>query len=319
MEDLNLDMDVLRTLLAARRLGTFGNAARAVARSRSAVSQQVRRLEDQIGQRLFRKVGRGRVPTDAGEVVLAYAQRILELNDEAVVAVRARALEGVVRLGLPADLAESWLPAVLGRFRRAHPGVRVEVVVDRNRLLLERLDANALDLVLALGSAARPGAVELAEVPRVWIGPASSTLARAPGEPLPLVLFEAPCFFREAALAALDRAGIPWLIAFVSPSLHGVWAAVEAGLGVTVRTAIGLPDGVKVVGRGLPRLEGPPLALCVHDAGRTLGPAAVHLRSILVEEVTRELQQRVGIAARQRHPPRRAGSERRSGKRRRSR
>jgi DNA-binding transcriptional LysR family regulator len=280
---LNLDMDVLRTLAAARRLGGFARAAEAVGRSQSAVSQQLARLEAQLGSSLFRKQGRGLVPTEAGEALLAYAERLLALNDEAVAAVRGVAVSGVVRIGLPGDLADPWLAAILGRFRRAHPEVRVEAVVDRNRLLLERLDADGLDLVLAFGARARHDATPVAVVPRVWIGAADGAPISRPGEPLPLAVFDPPCFFRAAATEALDRAGLPWRVAFTSASLHGLWAAVEAGLGVTLRTAIALPPSLKVLDDLPPT---PDLDLCLHDAGRAASPAVARLGEIITETLT---------------------------------
>jgi DNA-binding transcriptional LysR family regulator len=286
----NLDMDVLRTLVSAHELGTFQRAAVEVGRSQSAVSQQLRRLEEQVGEKLFQKRGRGLVPTEAGEVVLGYARRILGLNDAAVLAVRGQLLEGVVRFGLPGDFAESWLPAALGRFNRAHPSVRIEAVVDRNRRLLERLDQGELDLVLALGSPSRPDGHLLTTLPLVWIGPRSVEPIRSAGAPLPLAVFDSPCFFRQTALAVLDRAGISSRIAFVSPSLHGLWAAVEAGLGVTLRTPVGLPPGLKVLTDGpLPSVSEPPVSVCLHDRQRALGPAAAALRAILVDEVISKL------------------------------
>ncbi|GGF45606.1 LysR family transcriptional regulator [Aliidongia dinghuensis] len=295
MAKLNLDMDVLRTLVTAQDLGGFNRAAGQIGRSQSAVSQQIRKLEDQVGEPLFRKQGRGLVPTEAGDLVLAYARRILDLNDEAVVALRGRAIEGAVRFGLAADFAEAWLPLALGQFRRAHPAVRVEAVVDGNRHLLARLDRGELDLVLALGNGTRADAYRLARLPMVWIGPAvdrpgaAGQTLRVPvwtaGEPIPLALFEAPCFFREAALAVLDRAGLVWRAAFTSSSLHGLWAAIEAGLGLTLRTAIGLPAGVTLLdaAAGLP--PGPSVDLCLHDAGRALSPALGRLRAIVEETV----------------------------------
>lgn len=291
MSTPNLDLDVLRTLVAAERLGGFGRAAELVGRSQSAVSQQMHRIETQLGVALFQKQGRGLAPTEAGEVLLAYARRLLGLNDEAVVAVRGRALEGAVRFGLPGDLAEGWLPQALGRFKRAHPGVRVEAAVDRNGRLLERLDEEAFDLVLALGAVDRSDARPLAALEDVWIGPREGEPAWVHGEPIPLAVLEPPCMFRRSALAALDRAGLPWRIAFTSPSLHGLWAAVEAGLGVTVRTAVGLPRRVQPLGAesGLPTLLEAPRRLCLHDGGRTLAPAVARLADIIVETVPQAL------------------------------
>lgn len=285
MSLVNLDLDVLRTLVAAQRLGSFSRAAELVGRSQSAVSQQVRKIEDQLGLPLFCKQGRRLTPTEAGEVVLAYARRLLNLNDEAVAAVRGCALEGVVRFGLPGDLADTWLPSLLGRFKRAHRAVRIEVSVDRNGRLLERLDRGELDLVLALAAHERADAQPLASLQEVWIGSASAEPAWTPGEPIPLAVLEAPCMFRQSALAALDRAGVAWRIAFTSPSLHGLWPAVEAGLGVTLRTAVSLPGGVRRLGpeAGLPPTSETPRQLCLHDGGRALQPASGRLRAIIAE------------------------------------
>jgi DNA-binding transcriptional LysR family regulator len=237
---------------------------------------------------LFRKNGRGLALTEAGDVVLAYARRLLELNDDAVAAVRGVAVEGTVRFGLPSDLAETWLPMMLGRFKRAHPTVLIEALVDRNALLLEQLDRGSLDLALVFGAETRNDAERLATLPMTWIGPASS-LEVVSEKPLPLVMYGPPCFFRQAGIDALDKAGIAWRTAFTSPSLHGLWAAVDAGLGVTLRTAVGLPKSLAVldIDSGLP--PAPQIALCLHTAGRALTPAAQRLKEILTETLSLNL------------------------------
>jgi DNA-binding transcriptional LysR family regulator len=279
MAHVNLDMDVLRTLLTANELGALNRAAEQVGRSQSAVSQQIRKLEEQVGQPLFRKQGRGLVLTEAGDVVLSYARRILELNDEAIAAVHGTDVEGVVRFGLPSDFAESWLPAVLGRFKRAHPAVRIEASVDRNAALLDRLDKGQLDLALIFGHQGRADAEPIAKLPMAWIGGAASDWKK--GEPVPLVMFEAPCAFRQTGISALDAAGMPWRVTFTSPSLAGLWAAVDAGLGITLRTAASKPAHLEVFGvrSGLPRL--PVTELSLHTAGRPLSPASQRLKDIL--------------------------------------
>ena len=290
MQFPNLDMDVLRTLVLAEQLGGFVHAAGRIGRSQSAVSQQVRKIEDQLGQRLFVKQGRGLMPTAAGETLLAYARRILDLNDEALSAINGHAIGGSVRLGLPADFADSWLPDALGRFHRAHRAVRLETVVDRNRALVERLDRGELDLVLAIDQAQRPDTDMLAQMNAVWIGPQAGRLLWDPAEPVPLIVSDAPCFFRQRALATLDEAGIQWRVALTCPSVYGLWAAIKAGLGVTLRTALGLPDGVRVMARKdkMPMPRGGPLALSLHDGGRRMEPAAQQLYAILREEVLRK-------------------------------
>jgi DNA-binding transcriptional LysR family regulator len=280
MGSLNLDMDVLRTLVAVQQFGSFNRGADHIGRSQSAVSQQIGKLEMQLGEPLFRKQGRHMVLTDAGEVVLSFARRILDLNDEAVALIRGRAVEGSVRFGLPADFGETWLPAALGQFKRTYPAARIEAVVGRNRQLLEMLDKDELDLVLAIGNGKRSDAGVLTTLPLVWIGAASKN-AWTPGEPLPLAVYEAPCFFRQRALAALDKAGVPWRIAFTSQSLHGLWAAVEAGLGITLRTAIGLPATLRTLD-SLPAVADGVLPVCLHDGGRALTPTSSALRSAIV-------------------------------------
>jgi DNA-binding transcriptional LysR family regulator len=243
----------------------------------------MRKLEEKIGQRLFRKQGRGLVLTEPGELLLKYARRMLALNDEAIAALRGSGLEGVVRFGLPSDFAETWLPAALGQFKRAHPLIRVEASVDRNAVLLERLEKGRLDLAMFFSDGQHPAAQRLATLPMVWIG--SAEHAWDPAEPVPLVLFEAPCVFRKAGIAALDAAGIPWRIAFTSPSLAGLWAAVEAGLGISPRTTVHLPDWLTVLGKShkLPKL--PSVDLSLYDRGRPLTPAALRLKAILTDTI----------------------------------
>lgn len=288
MTQINLNIDVLRTLVAAQELGGLNHAARRVGRSQSAVSQQLRKLEKQAGQALFRKQGRGLALTEAGDLVLRYARRILELNDEAVAAVHGAAVEGSVRFGMPSDFAETWLPAILGRFKRAHPSVRIEASVDRNTTVLKRLETGQLDLALLFDRGGRTGAEQLATVPMAWIG-GEAVERQAVEEPVPLVLFESPCVFRQAAIAALDAAGVPWRIAFTSPSLAGLWAAVDAGLGVTVRTASSRPAHLALLDRAMGWPDLPSLHLSLYTAGSSLSPAASRLRDILMDTVPASL------------------------------
>lgn len=288
MRAVTFDLDVLRTFVVGVDLGSFALAARQLGRSRSALSAQLRRLEEQAGAAVFRKSGRGLALTPVGETLLAYARRLLELDDEAAIAVRGVEVEGWVRLGTQEDLGAGLLPDVLRRFARAHPKVRIEARVARNAELLERVKAGSLDLALVWGDgSAAPHGERLARLPMCWIG--SPDLAHgSKSSPLPLAAVEAPCQFRSAATAALDRARIPWRLAFTSASLGGVWAAASAGIGLTVRTALGQPPEVRALsaaGHGLPAL--PKLGLSLHRAEATPGPA-VRLLAALVAEAVQE-------------------------------
>jgi DNA-binding transcriptional LysR family regulator len=282
------DIDVLRSFALGVELGSFAQAAERLNRSTSAVSAQLKKLEQQAGAPLLRKAGRRLALTETGETMLGYARRMLELNDEAAAAVRGVPLEGRVRLGLQEDFGEQLLPAVLGRFARAHPKLRVEARIARNAELLAGVARGKLDLALAWdadGSSAE--AERIARMPMRWIAPAALPLTRRKPEPVPLVLLDPPCLVRSAAIAALDRAGISWRIAFSSASLAGNWAAVTAGLGMSVRTTLGLPAGVRALTpkeAGLPAL--PSLGLVLHRAEARPPPAVERLAQIILENVS---------------------------------
>jgi DNA-binding transcriptional LysR family regulator len=293
MRKTTFDLDVLRSFTAGMELGSFAKAADRLGRSTSAVSAQLKKLEDQAGTPIFRKAGRGLALTEAGKTMLFYAQRLLDLNDEASAAVQGVELEGWVRLGLQEDFGEVLLPEVLGRFARSHPKVRIEARVARNAELLDRVTSGRLDLALAWDDgASAPHVQRVAELPMRWIGPAGDIgpLCEAwqwlAGEPLPLVSFEAPCRFRTAAITALDHAAIPWRVAFSSPNLGGLWAATAAGLGLSIRTQIGLPNGVRALSAGeagLPAL--PSLALALYRAEEEPKPLIAKLATIVLQAV----------------------------------
>lgn len=289
MQQPNLDMDALRTLAAILRLGSLARAAERVGRSQSAVSQQMRKLEAQLGQPLFRKQGRKVVLTEAGDRVHAYALRILALNDEAVHTVQGASIGGAVRFGLPGDFAESWLPAALGQFKQAHPAVRVDVEVDRNGALLERLDRGELDLVLAMGHAQRADAERLATLPMTWVGAQDAARRLRSSDVIDLALYRPPCFFRQAGTEALDKAGLVWRPAFITSSLQSLWAGVAAGLGITLRTSAGIPSGLtRLDGRhGLPPL--PRVDVCLHGNTGSASPALKQLRRTVTEHALAEL------------------------------
>ena len=284
----NLDMDVLRTFVTGFELGSFARAAERLGRSQSAVSTQLKKLEEQIGLPLMRKSGRGLELTTAGESLFSYAKRILDLNDEAIDRIRGADIEGWVRLGLPQDFAESWLPGVLNRFSRAHPKVRVEVQVDRSVPLISKIVKGQLDIALVWGDGSNvPHASVVGEFPICWIGPSDwPGVASLDGEPVPFAAFEPPCVFRTAAVNALDNIGLLWRLVFTSPSLSGLWAAAEGGLAITVRTTFAKPKTLSVLDPaicGLPALPSVPLAL--HHAEAEPSPAVARLTEILLETI----------------------------------
>jgi DNA-binding transcriptional LysR family regulator len=289
----NLDMDALRSFVTGMDVGSFARAADRLGRSTSAVSAQLKKLEDQAGLALVRKAGRGLTLTDAGEALLSYARRLLEMNDEAVSAVRGVELEGWIRLGLQEDFGETLLPRVLGRFARAHPKVRIEGRIARNDEMIDKIASGRLDLALAWDNGDAPASAErIASLPLCWLGSAEngSSWHGDSGSPLPLAALEAPCLLRTIACEHLDRKGLPWRLAFVSPSLGGLWAATAAGLGIALRTPVGRPQSVCVLDpltHGLPEL--PSLGLVLYRADKKLGPTGESLATIMLQTLRETL------------------------------
>jgi len=258
---LVFDLDVLRTFIVGIELGSFAKAADRLGRSTSAVSAQMKKLEEQVGVPIMRKSGRGLMLTPTGETMLTYAHRLLELNNEAATAVRSIHPNSCVRIGLQEDFSEDLLTEILGEFYRAYPQVRIEATVARNAELLDLIRSGRLDLALAWDSGKiTPHYDFLGNLSLCWIGAGDSETA---GNSLPLLVFDAPCLMRCTAITTLDQAHIPWHIAFTSPSLGGIWAAVGAGLGVTVRTRAGMPKHLCVLDN-LPQL--PNIGVVLHRA-----------------------------------------------------
>lgn len=282
----HLDIDVLRSLVAVCDLGGLVNAGRQRGRTAAALSLQMRKLERQAGAELFEKDGRRLVLNSAGEVVLSYARRILALNDEVQQSLHASRVSGLVRLGTSQDFGEQWLPPLLAEFRRRFPDVGIEMTIDRSSQLVPAAEAGELDLALTLGMHPRGNALCIGHLPLVWI--AHRDFVWTPARPLPLAVFPTPCRFRSKATAELDRAGLPWEIALTSTSLYGIWAAVRAKLGVTLRTTQGLLPELAVVDGafGLPNLG-------TVDVSLTIGESRSDALDSLVQLLRVALQTRI--------------------------
>ena len=277
-----LDLAVMRTLLAAVEAGSFAGAARKVGRSESAVSLQLKRLEEQIGEPVFLRAGKQMTLTGAGARLVEYARRLLDLNDEALSAASESSAGGTVTLGVPHDVTETWLPAVIEGFRRSHPSATLKVMEGRSAVLLSRLADNQIDLAIVF-SASRPGnALWSADLPMVWIGRDDFGLRKH--EPLQLAAFDPPCFFRAAAIASLEGADIDWSIGYASNTLPDLWSAVKLGLGIAVRTPAAVPAGLAILDgkHGLPDLPPFHVSLC-GSAIESKRPIADRLRVLLEE------------------------------------
>jgi len=277
---VNLEVDLLRTFVTAVDSGSFARAADLVARTPSAVSLQIDRLEQLCGHSLFRRDGRKFVLTPAGEKLLVYARRLLSVNDEAVGALQLSLHKEVVRLGITEDIASGCLPDVLRQFSVQRPDAYVTVQIGRSATLVSAAERGELDLAIVFGSHDRPGVVHAVDQPISWIG-CPDQRKQQNDAPVRLVLFGPPCVFRTAALEALDRAALKWDIVFESPNLLGQWAAVKAGLGISVRVLASVPTDLVVLGSkdGLPALGTVPLTL---HAAHQLSTGAREFRDLLL-------------------------------------
>ncbi len=299
-----LDGDLLRTFVAVVDSGGFGEAALRRHITQSTVSQQMKRLEEQVGRGLFAAAGRRRVLTGDGELLCGYARRILALQDSAELALRDGQAGGVVRIGAVQDFAEADLAAALRAFARLHPRVRLEVRVGVSHDLRAMVGDARLDLAIVFDDPRAPAGAPLWRERACWLAGTGFT-PPAPGEPWPLALFEPPCVFREAALRALDSREVPWRVAYSSPSLVGIRAAVRAGLAITARLPSGQGAGTRILGGrdGLPALGRFRVALVT--SAEPLSPAASALAAAL----------RTGEAVRARDGGRRPLDPRTAGRR----
>lgn len=285
--NIAFDIDALRAIVAGTDLCSFARAAAQLGRSQSAVSMQLKKLEQQAGTQLFVRKGRTLVATDAGEALVAYARRIIALNDEAALALGATATTATVRLGLPQDFFEDVMPATLSEYSRMHPGVHVEVQAGPNHVLAEEVRAGRLDAAIAFcpESSSGSGGELIGKLPMRWMAHKSFVFDSLIDR-IPLVLFDHPCLFRQSALTALEKAGKRWRVAVTTPSLPGIWAALRSNLGLAVRTEHGMPEGVQCSGEkfGLPTLPAISLKLL---RSSNASPAAQDLCDLLEHETIR--------------------------------
>ncbi len=276
------DIDALRAVIIGIEHGTFARAAIELGRSQSAISMQLKKLEQQSGMQLFVRKGRGLVPTEAGEVFADYARQIIALNDEAAKAVGANVAPETIRLGMPQDYFDDVMPATLRAFSTLHPDVHVNVRAGNNHTISEEIEAGRLDGAIAFfpKSAAEKGQL-LGELPLLWVGHKE---LEEPGRdsPVPLVLFNHPCLFRQAALAALDQAGERWRAVLTTPSLPAVWSALRSRFGIGVRVRHNLPDDIADISdwQRLPSM--PPIELRLLQS-KTASPLARELAAIMKE------------------------------------
>lgn len=273
---VNLPTTMLRSFVAIVDTGSMLNASGQVFVTQSALSLQIKRLEELVQQPLFLREGRRLALTAAGDLLLSYARRVLALHDEALAAISAGRFAGPVRIGMVQDFADLLLTGLLARFAELHADAQIFARVAGTAELQEMLERGQLDVVIGYAAPGHPQAIRTA--PTLWLGDE----ALIEKETLPLVVLEKPCRFREAATTALDAAGQPWRIAVETPNLSTLRAAVAAGLGLTCRTDIFLRDLPIPTNPRLPVLPDVSCILLTREQG---GEAVEHLVELAEESI----------------------------------
>lgn len=243
----NLDMTTLRSFLTVAEQGGVTRAAAMLNLTQSAVSMQIKRLEELLGLELFDRANRSLTTTASGDLLLTYARKLVDLNDEAVGRLTDKTYEGEIKLGAPYDIVYPVVPKVLKQFNALYPRVKMQLVSSSTVKLIKSLDRGELDLILTTEEDLRPGGETLAEVPLRWTG--------APGgqawkkRPLRLA-FCSVCIFRPIAMRCLDQAGIDWELVVESEDDRAVEALVSADLAVGALMADSIPPQLEAVSSG---------------------------------------------------------------------
>jgi DNA-binding transcriptional LysR family regulator len=279
-----LDTDVLRTFVAIAESGSFTRAAKQVFRTPSALSMQIKRLEEILGHVLFVREARRVRLTPEGEVLLGYGRRLLRLNEEAMQQFLSPTLEGRVSFGTSDDVGSRILPGVLAQFSRSCPAVQVDVLVGSSQQNLDRLDAGELDMVLVtVGNEGqeRRGEIVYTE-PLVWAGREGGVAANR--SPLPVALANHGCVWRRAALKALDEAQMPYRVAYTCDNCFGQEAAMLADLAVApFPVSLVRPPLRKLDREGLPALAEYQIALVRSGSNPVNDALAGHVKDAFAD------------------------------------
>lgn len=247
----NLEVDLLRSFAAVADTGSFTAAADLVARTQSAVSMQIKRLEEVLGRRVFERSSRALALTSDGEVLLGYARRMLELNDESLRRIARPPVTGRARLGVTEYFVPSEVPRLLSRFAATHPGVQLDVRMGLSRDLRVELDAGRLDAAIVRLDRGARSADAIWSEPQHWVAAEGWTLDRH--SPVPLVVLPPGCVLREFAIDTFKRQKREWRLAYTGSSMTSVQAAVLAGLGVAIVSQSTIVAGMQILrGRAWP-------------------------------------------------------------------
>jgi DNA-binding transcriptional LysR family regulator len=278
-----IDIDQLRTFIAIAETGSFTRAAEVVHKTQSAVSMQMKRLEERLDRPIFARDGRASKLTEDGERLLDYARRIIKLNIEALAAFSEAELSGRVRLGVPDDYADRYLPEIMARFSRVYPAVELTVVCAPSSELVEHIERNDLDLAIVTNCEGSHPAESFRLERLLWVTSNRSSIHLE--ERLPLALGRPSCMWRRSAIERLEAVGRAYRVLYTSANSGAVAAAVLSGLAVSVFPESGLRPGMRVLSPadGFPELASCRIGLVrnPHESSSLANALAEHIISSL--------------------------------------
>ena len=241
----SLDTDQLRTFLAVEQTLSFTKAANMVSKTQSAVSMQIKKLEENIGKLLFVRLGRSIELTPEGHRLVGHAREIIDASNRAMAAFDDEAVRGNVYLGTPDDYAERFLPSILADFTESNPLVEVSVICQNSWELRRHLKSGDLDVAIVTHAHERGNSELIRREPLLWVTSARHNVHSR--DPLPVAVATSHCDWREAAITALEKQQRHFRILYSSHSATVVGAAVLAGLAVSVQPESALRPGMQVL------------------------------------------------------------------------
>lgn len=249
-----LDLDQLKTFIAIAESGSFTRAAEQVFKTQSAVSMQMRRLEERIGQQIFVKDGRVNRLSDDGQKLLSYARKLLKLNDETMSAFEDEQLEGSIRFGTADDYADRFMPTIIAQFAKTHPNIELNIICEPSTELNKRIDNDELDVALVTLGYERGSSELVRTEPLYWV--TSLNHLAHEEEVVPLAIGREDCCWRKLATDALDKQVRDYQVIVASHSATVLAAAVLAGLAVAPLPECALQFGMRVLTEkdGFPQL-----------------------------------------------------------------
>lgn len=252
---MDFDPSLLRTFVAVTETGGFTRAAERLHLTQSAVSHQIRRLEEQVGRALLRRTTRRLTLTEDGVDFLRHAEQVLQSLDALTRRFRCSPIAGVVRFGVPENFIGDRLPRLLCDFAHAFPSVRLDVYASMSLDLRQLVEAGELDLAVVIALPGSGADRVLRRTRFVWV--AADSFATPAGRSLPFAFFPSPCVNRHVGVSALDGRGVDWHVVFTSPSQQGLHAAVQTGLAITVMVEDDVEPGMRIIDGqyGLPPLS----------------------------------------------------------------